>query len=244
MSNWLNTRYEDVFAFIQAGISNGELVPGERLEGERKLAERLGLSRETIRIGLNLAEEAGLIVRVPQRGTFVAQPKVAQDLGNMVTFKHSVRDLAMAPAYQLRKAEWIALPGDVAEKLQVEPGSQALSVEVIGMANALPMALYSSAIPKAVIDDIGEDHPWGERASYEFAAAALGLEQLNVTQELEAVTLAREHALTLKVRIGSPGFHSQSIFSSPSGRRLELRTTYYPGARYRFKLSRKITIQS
>src|SRR5829696_9550899 len=101
MSNWFSTRYENVFAYIQAGIRDGELKPGARLTGERKLAQTLGISRETVRQGLDLAEQAGLIVRVPQRGTFVASPRVTQDLGVMRTFNHTVRGLSMAPAYQL-----------------------------------------------------------------------------------------------------------------------------------------------
>lgn len=243
MSNWLNTRYEDVFAYIQAGIRDGDLAPGERLEGERKLAEKLGLSRETIRIGLNLAEEAGLIVRIPQRGTFVAEPKVQQDLGNMVTFNRSVRDLSMNPAYRLHGVRWVEVDADIALKLDIAHGSRALVVEVTGLANGLPMALYHSVLPQALIDEIGEDHAWGERATYEFAATALGVGTLNVAQELEAVTLQRDQAHALKVRTGSPGFHAQSIFSTPAGRRVELRTTWYPGARYRFNLTRKIEIQ-
>ncbi len=242
MSNWMTTRYEDVFAYIQAGIRDGALTPGERLVGERKLAEQLGLSRETVRIGLNMAEESGLIVRIPQRGTFVANPKVRQDLGKMVTFNRTVRDLSMNPAYLLHGANWVALDDKAAARLEVAAGSRALMVEVTGLANGLPLALYRSYLPEALIAEIGEDHAWGEKASYEFAALALGAPSLTVEQELEAITLPREQALALKVRVGAPGFFAQSVFSTPAGRRVELRTTWYPGARYRFNLTRTIQI--
>src|SRR5690606_32718078 len=52
MSNWINTRYENVFTFIEEGIRSGDLAPGSKLAGERKLAEQLGISRETVRLGL------------------------------------------------------------------------------------------------------------------------------------------------------------------------------------------------
>ena len=89
--NWISTRYEDVFAHIAEGIQNGDYAPGERLTVERKLADMLGMSRETVRQGLELAEKSGLIVRVPKRGTFIASPRVDQDLGVMKSFRQTMQ---------------------------------------------------------------------------------------------------------------------------------------------------------
>lgn len=242
MSNWFSTRYENVFAYIEAGIREGELRPGARLAGERKLAEELGISRETVRQGLDLAEQSGLIVRVPQRGTFVASPKVNQDLGMMRTFNQTVRGLSMAPAYRLTNKETIQLDLKTAESLKVDEKSEALVIEVIGLANGLPMALYRSTLPQWIVERIGADASWGERASYELAAGALAAKSLHVTQEFEAVTLRRDLAQTLRTRSGTPGFMSISVFSVPGGAPVELRTAWYPGSRYRFTASRKIEI--
>ncbi|MCL4186919.1 MAG: GntR family transcriptional regulator [Rhodobacteraceae bacterium] len=241
-SNWLNTRYENVFAYIAAGIRDGELAPGSRLAGERKIAEQLGLSRDTVRQGLDLAEQHGLIVRIPQRGTFVASPKVRQDLGAMQPFGKTVRDLSMEPTYHLRSRDAVALDEATAGQLEVDPGSAALEIEVLGLANGLPLALYRSTLPQWVVDAIGPGVSWGERSSYELAAAALGLSSLTVSQELEAVTLRGERAQTVKVRSGAPGFVSTSLFRGPDGRPVERRIAWYPGSRYRFRMSRNIRI--
>jgi GntR family transcriptional regulator len=240
MSSWLSTRYENVFAYIEAGIRDGELAPGEKLEGERKLAERLGLSRETVRQGLDLAEQSGLIVRVPQRGTFVATPRVNQSLGEMRSFRHTMQGLSMTPAYQLRRVQEIRLDAETASRLQVPTGTKALKIEVIGTASGLPMALYVSTLPKWVADAIGDTNAWGERASYELAAAALSLESLTVSQEFEAITLRREQAQVLRTRSGMAGFQSLSIFSAPDNRPVEVRSAWYPGSRYKFAASRRI----
>lgn len=243
MSSWLSTRYENVFAYIEAGIREGELAPGEKLEGERKLAEKLGLSRETVRQGLDLAEQAGLIVRIPQRGTFVASPRVNQSLGEMRSFRHTVQGLSMTPAYQLRRVEVVRLEQETASRLQMPAGSDGLEVEVLGQANGLPMALYVSTLPKWVADAIGQTDSWGDRASYELAAAALSLKSLTVTQEFEAITLRREQALILRTRPGLAGFKSLSLFASPDGRPVEIRSAWYPGGRYKFGATRKIEFQ-
>jgi GntR family transcriptional regulator len=243
MSNWLNTRYENVYAYIEAGVRVGELAPGTRLAGERKLAEKLGISRETVRRGLDLAERSGLIVRIPQRGTFVASPRVNQDLGTMRTFSQTVRGLSMAPAYRLNRKEEIRLDSETAGRLKVDDGTDGLVIEVIGLANSLPMALYRSTLPRWVVDLIGPNVSWGERASYELAGAALSVKSLDVIQEFEAVTLRRNLAQTLRTRSGTPGFMSISVFSAPGGKPVEMRTAWYPGSRYCFTASRKIDIQ-
>jgi len=239
-SNWLSTRYESVYSYIEAGIRDGDLAPGARLSGERKLAEQLGLSRETVRQGLKLAEQSGLVVRIPQRGTFVASPKVRQDLGMMQPFGQTVRGISMEPTYRLRSVETVVLDELSAERLGVSAGSPALTVEVLGLANGLPLALYRSTLPHWVTKAMGSAVSWGEKASYEFAAQALGLPFLTASQELEAVSLRGDRAQIVKTRSGSPAFVVTSIFRTPDHRPIELRMAWYPGSRYRFNVTREI----
>lgn len=242
MTSWVNTRYENVYAYIEEGIRSGDMRPGDRLEGERKLADKLGLSRETIRLGLDLAEQAGLIVRIPQRGTYVAQPRVNQNLGAMRSFEQTVQKLSMVGTYRLEKIEPTKLDKEATKKLGVAPSSNGLMVEVVGLADGLPMAFYQSILPEWVGSAIGADAPWGERASYALAGAALGLSSLDVTQEFEAVSLERKIAQKLRMRSGTAAFKVASLFYAPDGRPIEMRHAWYPGSRYHFNISRKIDL--
>lgn len=61
-----------------------ELAPGERLPTERVLAERLDVSRTSVREAMRSLEERRLIARSPGRGTTVLPPPdSAQDLGRL-----------------------------------------------------------------------------------------------------------------------------------------------------------------
>ena len=44
-------------------IDNGELLPGERLESERDLAEKYGVNRQTVRSALNVLIEDGVLIK-------------------------------------------------------------------------------------------------------------------------------------------------------------------------------------
>lgn len=239
--NWINTRYEDVFAHIANGIQNGEYIPGERLTGERKLADTLGMSRETVRQGLEMAEKSGLIVRVPKRGTFIASPRVDQDLGVMKSFLQTVRALDMRPTYNLNKVDTVVLDGDDAEQLHVKVGTPGIMVEVLGLASGLPMALYRSTMPEWVSRALGPEVAWGEKASYELAAQVLGFSTLKITQRFEAVSLQLDLSKLLRVRSGTPGFKTVSLFRAPDGKPIEMRVAWYPGSRYSFSANRTIT---
>jgi len=57
---------------IQAMILDGTFAAGERLPAERRLAERLAISRASLREALSTLETLGVVRSEPHRGTFVA----------------------------------------------------------------------------------------------------------------------------------------------------------------------------
>lgn len=64
---------EAVAQHIEARILEGSLRPDERLLPERELAERLNVSRSTLRDGLKILEDRGLLTASNGRGSRVAQ---------------------------------------------------------------------------------------------------------------------------------------------------------------------------
>src|SRR4051812_12122234 len=66
-----------------------ERAPGSALPSERELAERFGLARMTVRAEIERLTAEGLLYRLHGRGTFVAEPRVAQ----AVTFSSFSEDM-------------------------------------------------------------------------------------------------------------------------------------------------------
>jgi DNA-binding FadR family transcriptional regulator len=63
--------YEQIAEQIEALIRDGTFDPGKRLPGERELAERIGVSRPSLREALIALETAGLIETRMGDGTYV-----------------------------------------------------------------------------------------------------------------------------------------------------------------------------
>ncbi len=63
--------YSPLVKELEASIRRGELAPGEQIPPENLLAEQFGISRSSVRLGLNLLETRGIVVKRAGKGTFV-----------------------------------------------------------------------------------------------------------------------------------------------------------------------------
>ncbi|MFF9240128.1 winged helix-turn-helix domain-containing protein [Streptomyces sp. NPDC014801] len=64
--------WQQVADHIARRIEAGELRPGARLEGERELAEQLGVAVGTVRRAVEDLRQRGLVVTLPAKGTYIA----------------------------------------------------------------------------------------------------------------------------------------------------------------------------
>ncbi len=66
--------YFQIAENLKQAIEDGTLKPGERLDNELDLTERLGVSRPTVRQAVQRLVEQGLVVRRRGLGTVVVAP--------------------------------------------------------------------------------------------------------------------------------------------------------------------------
>jgi len=67
------TKSDELRAFLKRRIVSGDYPPGSKIDAERTLTERFGVSRATVNKVLSILVAEGLLVRVAGRGTFVAE---------------------------------------------------------------------------------------------------------------------------------------------------------------------------
>lgn len=66
---------------VKALIDGGEYAAGEKLPAEMELCQQLGVGRGTVREALRLLQAKGLVEIKPGRGAFVAESRLAADMG-------------------------------------------------------------------------------------------------------------------------------------------------------------------
>ena len=63
--------YVQVADLVEARIKAGDLKPGQPIPSEKTLQQDYGVARGTVRRAVEVLRGRGLVVTVPQRGTFV-----------------------------------------------------------------------------------------------------------------------------------------------------------------------------
>lgn len=96
---------------IQTMIQTGALKPGERIQSQRELSERFGISRASLREALLTLETLGLVKTEAGRGTFVtsASERAAGPAANMAPWRYSQSHSAF-DVFQTR----VLLEGEIA----------------------------------------------------------------------------------------------------------------------------------
>ena len=89
--------YEDIVEQIKAFITGGSLKPGDRLPGEREMAERLQVSRVSVREAIKALEMLGFVDIRPGDGSFVRDTNTDDIIRPLAMFlaidRHSLLDM-------------------------------------------------------------------------------------------------------------------------------------------------------
>src|SRR5688500_5956165 len=72
--------YLQLKRLIENQVASGALLPHSRIPSERELSEQFGISRMTARRALLEFTREGRIYTSVGKGTFVAEPKISQNL--------------------------------------------------------------------------------------------------------------------------------------------------------------------
>ncbi|GHH13948.1 GntR family transcriptional regulator [Streptomyces lanatus] len=105
-------------------LRDGTVPPGERLPGERQLAEHFGVSRETVRQALEVLRRSGLVA-TDRRGSHATLPGLPVETAASLTFPVGARSAGPDAADRATVA-WEAPPPEHAEALGLAPHRQTL----------------------------------------------------------------------------------------------------------------------
>src|SRR6185312_7285549 len=121
-------------------IATGRLAPGDRLPTEQDLAEWLGVSRMTLRHALAELAQRGLVTRsVGRGGTFVAEPKVEQDLTVLAGFSEQLRRHGLVAGARVLAAAEIRASAAAAAALEINVGAPVYEVRRLRLAGGQPI---------------------------------------------------------------------------------------------------------
>ncbi len=92
-------RYYEIEQALRARVA--KLAPGDPLPSDAELCEEFGVSRMTARNAMAQLVQAGIVQRIPGRGTFVAEQPVHRQAGSLISFSDEMRRRGRRPSSRL-----------------------------------------------------------------------------------------------------------------------------------------------
>jgi GntR family transcriptional regulator len=213
---------------------------GTAIPSERQLSADLGVSRLTLRAALDDLAREGYLVRRRGSGTYVQQPKIAQEL-TITSFSDDMRRRGMSPASRTLSMITTHAGARLGRFLNVSPSEQIVVVKRLRMADGETMAIETLHIPEALVPGLT---PKGLTGSfYELLRDRYGVTIVGGTQAIEPTVTNEEESEALGVPLHSPAFLFERTSRDEAGRTVEFVRSVYRGDRYRIvtELSRRDT---
>lgn len=146
-------RAQSVAAALRQAVSAGEYSPGEKLN-EVIVAEKMGISRNTLREGFASLAAEGIIDRIPHRGVFIASPTAA-DVLSLFRARAVVETGAVLWGAELDvdALDRIVSTAEAAETADVESVDSVDSAAAIALANQEFHRTLVGAAGSALLDE-------------------------------------------------------------------------------------------
>lgn len=225
--------YYQVAQHLERLIESGELVPGSRLENEVVLAERLGLSRPTMRQAIQHLVEKGLLVRKRGVGTQVLHPQVRREV-KLTSLYDDLSRTNQRPRTAVLAIERIAAADEAAAALGISSGTDVVYLERVRYAQDEPLALLHNYLPAGIADlstEALESH-----GLYELLRNSKLRIQV-ATQTIGARRATPREAELLDEPRGAPLLTITRTAYDDAGRPIEYGTHVYRSSRYSFELT-------
>jgi GntR family transcriptional regulator len=238
----LYARVEDVLA---SDIANGTLPPGARLPAEQSLIERFAVSRTTIRQAIQNLIRRGLIEIRRGTGTFVAQPKISQELTELTGFVEDMQALGRHASARLLDHQVVPANESVARQLALAEGTLVVRIQRVRLADKIPLSFDETYLPREIGEKIVENDLEVEPI-FSLLEKKYNLPLVEAEYRLEAVSADAVVARALGISIGSPIFLVERTSYIAGQQPIDHEKLYYRGDQIRFvtRLSRRTTAES
>jgi GntR family transcriptional regulator len=208
-----------------------QLGVGDAIPSERQLSVDLGVSRLTVRAALDELVREGYLVRRRGAGTFVSEPKIAQEL-TMTSFTEDMRRRGLTPASRTLELTVVPAGARLGRVLHVSPSERVVVAHRLRLADEETMAIETLHVRESLVPGLsGEDL---ERQSfYELLLERYGIMIVGGIQTIEPTVTAEEESLHLGVPLHSPAFLFERVTRSQDDEIVEYVRSIYRGDRYR-----------
>ena len=226
--------YAQVEDALAERIASGALPVGAQLPSEEELIREFDVSRTTIRTTIQNLVLQGLVEIRRGRGTFVASPRMVQELTELTGFVEDMRLLGRVPTARVVGRDIVPADDVVADRLAIAPGTAVVRIRRIRLSDGVPLSFDETYLP----EDIGRKIMAEDLATepiFTLLEERYDTPLLEAEYELEAAAAAPAIAEALEIPAGSPIFLIDRTSYTLGHRPVDYERLHYRGDHIRFK---------
>ena len=225
--------YFQVAQRLEQMIESGELATGTRLENEIDLADRLGLSRPTMRRAIEYLVGKGLLVRKRGVGTQVLHPKVQRQV-ELTSLYEDLAQTHRDPSTRVLSFSREPAPDARALELGLPEGTEVYVLERLRYADGEPLALMRNHVPANLLRLSAEDLE--TQGLYNLLRAS-GINLRIAKQSIGGRAATTAEAKALGEAKGAPLLTMERAAYDDQGRAVEHGSHIYRASRYSFDVT-------
>jgi GntR family transcriptional regulator len=206
-----------------------QLEMGDAIPSERQLSANLGVSRLTVRAALDDLVREGHLVRRRGAGTFVSEPKIAQEL-TMTSFTEDMRRRGMTPRSRTLDLRNVPAGARLGRIFHVSPSEPILVAKRLRLADEETMAIETLHVRAALVPGLSAEDL--EHSFYDLLKSRFGVSIVSGIETIEATVTNEEESAELGVPLFSPAFLFERTTRGEDGSVVEFVQSTYRGDRY------------
>ncbi|QBE67203.1 GntR family transcriptional regulator [Pseudoduganella lutea] len=227
--------YSQVRERLRERIVDGTYEPAARLPAESEISAIFRVSRITVRQALAELQNEGLIVKVPGKGTFVAQPRPSQDLARLEGFGEAMSRRGHAVVNRVLSHVTVVAEPHVAGQLQLAAGARVTEIRRVRHVDHEPVSYEITYLPIRIGDRLRGEN-LAERDIFLILETDYGLALSHADIHIGAIAADAGLAAALDVAPGTALLRIERLTWTVDGVPLDFEYLYVRGDAFQYTL--------
>ncbi|MFJ1467454.1 GntR family transcriptional regulator [Massilia orientalis] len=227
--------YSQVRERLRERIADGTYTPHARLPSESEIGTLLGVSRITVRQALGDLQKEGVIVKVPGKGTFVAETRPSQELARLEGFGEAMSRKGHRIVNRVVKHALVEASPLVAARLRVAPGAPVTEIHRVRWLDREPVSFEITYLPPAIGERLRGEN-LAERDIFLILEADYGIALGHADIQICAINADAALASALRVDPGAALLRIERLTWTADGVPLDFEYLYVRGEAFQYAL--------
>jgi GntR family transcriptional regulator len=223
--------YRQIVEQITNLIKLRRLTPGQTFWPEGVIAQKLGVSKMTVRQAFQVLRTDGLLVVAKGKPPVVGSGRVLKDFRELRGFTEEMQLRGLIPSSRLLEIDVVLADFEVAGALKLAQGDSVFRIKRLRLASGEPVGIETTHLPARLFPSL-EEHDLEKDSLYRIIETNYVVQLDSSEEQLQAVSAEAEDARLLRIRRGFPLFLMRRRVYSADGTAIEYGISRFRGDRY------------